>query len=301
MINELSILIPVFNYDIRRLVSTLHQQCEHLAITFEILCADDGSDPEIIARNKAILSFPHTGYEVLPRHLGRIAIRNKLARAARYHYLLFLDNDSQVIHPDFIRHYLQAGVVCPVLLGGTCYQAEKPSPSYRLRWYYGHAREERPAARRSQAPYQSFYLNNIFLARAIYLRFPLQPLIRDYGHEDSRFGHSLQVAGIPVRHLDNPVLHTGLEPAGVFLEKSREAIENLYWLYAHEGVGADTRLLRGYRQLRKYKLIAPFQLAYQACESYILEQLQGPSPWLWLFDVFKLYHFSCQVRQQGVK
>ena len=301
MINELSILIPVFNFDIRPLVATLHQQCQQLAITFEIRCADDGSHPEIITRNLAIRSFSHTGYEVLPRHLGRVAIRNKLARDARYHYLLFLDNDSQVIHPDFIRNYLQAGTVSPVVLGGTCYQAQEPALPYRLHWYYGRTREERPAARRCQAPYQSFNLNNIFIARAIFLRFPLQPLIRGYGHEDSRFGQALQLAGIPVRHLDNPVLHAGLVPAGLFLEKSRQAIENLYWLYTHEGTGADTRLLRTYRLLKKFKLLAPFQAVYQASETWIIKQLQGPGPWLWLFDIYKLYHFTRQARQQEEK
>jgi glycosyltransferase involved in cell wall biosynthesis len=295
MCNELSILIPVYNYDIRQLVGNLHQQCLGLGIAFEILCADDGSSPDIISGNTAILSLSHTCYDILPQHLGRVAIRNKLASDARYSCLLLLDNDSQVIHPRFIGNYLDAAGSAPVLMGGTCYQQERPPAPYLLRWRYGRKREERTAAQRNMVPYQAFHINNIFLARDIFLRFPLQPLIRGYGHEDSLFGHHLQAAGIPVRHLDNPVLHAGLEPAGVFLEKSRQAIENLYWLYARDGIGAGTRLVRGFLVLRKWKLLPTFQAIYQAFAPGILRNLKGPAPSLWLFDLFKLYHFTRQA------
>jgi glycosyltransferase involved in cell wall biosynthesis len=291
MVNELSVLIPVYNTDIRPLVHTLHQQCQQEAIAFEILCLDDGSPPELIALNRSVLTFSHTRYEVLPRHLGRAQIRNQLARQARYDYLLFLDNDSLVIRPAFIRTYLQAAGLAPVLVGGTCYQPSQPAAPYRLRWHYGRRREERAASWRNRQPYQAFYLNNIFLPRAVFLRYRLQPLPRDYGHEDSTFGRQLEAAGIAVRHLDNPVLHAGLEPADVYLNKSRQAVENLYWLYCQQGWGGATKLVRLYRQLKTWKLVRPFQLGYGLLEALILKNLRGPWPWLWLFDLYKLYYF----------
>lgn len=292
MVNELSVLIPVYNLDIRPLVRALHQQCRQENLAFEILCFDDGSRPEVVALNQEVLSLTHTRYEGPGRHLGRAAIRNKLAREARFDYLLFLDNDSQLIRPDFIRRYLHAASQAPVLLGGTCYQAHQPPAPYRLRWRYGRRREERPASRRNQAPYHAFYLNNIFLAREVLLRFPLQVLPRAYGHEDSAFGRQLEAAGIGVRHLDNPVLHAGLEPADVFLRKSRQAVENLYWLYCRQGLGASTRLVWLYRQMKRFRLLAPFRCGYNVMEPLILNNLQGPGPRLWLFDLYKLYWFA---------
>jgi glycosyltransferase involved in cell wall biosynthesis len=297
--NELSVLIPVFNVDIRLLVRTLHQQCQQEALTFEILCYDDGSHPEVAALNQAVLSLSHTRYEVLPQHLGRVEIRNKLAREARFNNLLFLDNDSQVIHPAFIRTYLQAAGLAPVLLGGTCYQPEKPPTPYRLRWCYGRRREERPASRRNQQPYEAFFLNNVFLTRAIFLRYPLRPLPRDYGHEDSAFGRQLETAGIPVSHLDNPVLHTGLEPAHVYLSKSRQAVGNLYWLYCRQGLGATTKLVRLYRQIKRLNLVRPFLWGFQVLEPLVLKNLQGPWPRLWLFDLYKLYWFVREDEKIG--
>jgi glycosyltransferase involved in cell wall biosynthesis len=298
MPNELSVLIPVFNVDVRPLVYLLHQQCRQLGLTFEIRCYDDGSEPGIQALNAALGDLAHTHYVVLSRHLGRVDIRNLLAREACYPYLLFLDNDSQVLRPDFIRDYVQAAGGAPVLVGGTCYQPQPPATPYRLHWLYGRTREERPASIRNQHPYQAFYLNNIFLARDLWLRYPLQPLVRDYGHEDSRFGRQLQQAGIPVRHLDNPVLHAGLEPAAVFLRKSRQAIENLYWLYRQEGLGAETKLVRLYRFLKRWRLAQPFQIGYRLMEPYVRKNLLGPVPWLWLFDLYKLYYFSREERAQ---
>jgi glycosyltransferase involved in cell wall biosynthesis len=295
---ELSVLIPVFNADIRPLVQILHHQCQELDLLFEIRCYDDGSHPDVIARNLAVRAFSHTRYELLPRHLGRVAIRNQLAREALYGYLLFLDNDSQVISPTFIRDYLQALSLAPVLVGGTCYLPLLPAAPFRLHWHFGRSREEKPARYRNRAPYRSFYLNNILLPGALFLRYPLLPLPRDYGHEDSRFGRQLEVAGIPVHHLDNPVLHAGLEPAAVFLSKSREAIENLYWLYRQEGIGTGTRLVRLYRGLKKFKLVQFYLFGYQVLESLILRNLHGPAPALWLFDLYKLYYFIREGQQK---
>lgn len=298
MVDELSVLIPVFNQDVRPLVRTLHQQCQAAGLAFEILCIDDGSDPKFIQLNQQILSFSQTRYEVLSRHLGRVAIRNKLAQEARFPFLLFLDNDSRILQPDFITRYLQAADRAPVLLGGTCYQADRPSVAYRLRWKYGRQREEQPATRRNQAPYRSFYLNNIFLKKSLFLQFPLQPLLQPYGHEDSWFGRQLEQAGIAVLHLDNPVLHEGLEPAAVFLDKSCQATENLYWLYSWQGIGAETKLIRAYQLLERFGLQSLWLQAYRACAWIINRNLQGPWPSIWLFDLFKLYHFMLVARKQ---
>jgi glycosyltransferase involved in cell wall biosynthesis len=298
MCNELSVLIPVFNVDVRPLVQTLHQQCLELGLLFEICCYDDGSGPDILALNQSLSTLSHTRYVVLVHHLGRVAIRNKLAREARYDYLLFLDNDSVITDPAFIRVYLQAAPLAPVLVGGTGYQAAEPARPYRLRWRYGRAREARSAARRNLNPYQAFYLNNLFLPRAIFLRFPLQPLLCGYGHEDSLFGRHLQAAGIPVLHISNPVVHAGLDPAPEFLIKTRQAIENLYWLFRQEGLAKETKLVRLYQALKKLSLLGPFLFGYRALASVIMRNLQGPDPCLWLFDLYKLYYFIQEAEKQ---
>ena len=46
----LSILIPIYNFDVQELVQKLHQQASLLAIAFEIVCVDDGSQPNLSNR-----------------------------------------------------------------------------------------------------------------------------------------------------------------------------------------------------------------------------------------------------------
>lgn len=291
---ELSVVIPVFNVDIRSLVGELLWQGRQSGLSFEILCLDDGSKPEIITLNQTILDLPNTRYEVLPRHLGRTAIRRQLALQARFSTLLMLDNDSQIVKPDFIRHYLFAQLQAPVLVGGTCYQTTKPAKPYLLRWVYGRAREEKAAALRNQNPYQAFYLNNILLPRELFLQFSPPDLAEDYGHEDSAFGDYLEKAGIRVVHLDNPVLHAGLDPAEVFLSKTRQAVTNLFQLHRQAGLGAGTRLLRVFRLIKTLGLQRPFLWAYGQAGARIVRNLHGEAPRLWLFDLYKLYYFTLE-------
>ena len=48
----LSILIPIYNYNVYPLVLELHEQCMTLGISFEILCQDDGSTITFIENNQ---------------------------------------------------------------------------------------------------------------------------------------------------------------------------------------------------------------------------------------------------------
>jgi len=292
---ELSVGIPVFNTDIRFLVQELHRQCARENLAFEILCLDDGSAPDIVAQNQAIQLLPHTRYQVLPENLGRVHIRHQLALQARFPFLLLVDNDCQVIHADFISQYLQACHLAPVLIGGTCYQPTPPPAPYMLRWKYGKAREEKPAALRNREPYHAFYLNNICLPRELFLQFPPPVLLQDYGHEDSFFGRQLELAGIKVLHLDNPVLHAGLEPAALFLSKTRKAIANFYQLYCQEGLGAGTRLVQASRMLQALRLQHAFRWLGDRLASLMLRNLQGRAPRIWVMDLYKLYYFTLEA------
>ena len=103
----LSILIPVYNFNVTRLVQTLAEQCAATGEAYEIICFDDGSTPEFKAQNQPIQDIKHIDYQELPKNLGRSAIRNALGQAAQYPYLLFMDCDSEVVSKDYINNYLE--------------------------------------------------------------------------------------------------------------------------------------------------------------------------------------------------
>lgn len=293
----LSILIPVYNWSVGAFVADLHRQCRAEAgLMFEIRCYDDASPDEAIrAANRAALSpLPGVIFEVLPHNVGRAAIRNRLAADARHPWLLFLDGDSGLPDEDFIRRYRQAAqtdATTAVWIGGTQYEATPPAdPTHRLRWVYGRAREQRPAAQRRQAPYAAFTLNNLLIRADVYRQFGLdESLGRTYGHEDTALGGTLAAHEIVIGHLDNPVLHLGLEPAAAFLAKTREAVTNLVKLAQAGAPGTtDSRLWHLAQRLRRWGLATVVCRILTALEPMLLRNLHSVTPSVRFFDWWRL-------------
>lgn len=100
----LSVLIPIYNYDCRRLINSLSAQAENLDVEYEILAFDDGSSL-FLEENREVKNLPHVVYRELGKNIGRSAIRNLLADEARYPYLVFMDCDMQVVSDSYLKNY----------------------------------------------------------------------------------------------------------------------------------------------------------------------------------------------------
>ena len=130
--------------------------------------------------------------------------------------------------------------------------------------------------------------NNFVVPKSIQQQFPFEEKIRHYGHEDTLFGLQLAQAKIPIIHLDNALEHLGLEPAEVFLQKSRQAVLNLAFL-AKNYPEIDTRLLRVARKLKKVRLAGFYAWFYRKMAPFWEHKLTKSSkPDLQLFDLWKL-------------
>ena len=102
----LSILIPIYHFDLRHLVETLHRQSLACQIAFEVICYDDCSAEKYKNTNREMQQLEGVRYRELPENLGRAKIRNDLGQTARFPYILFMDCDSKVVREDFIEKYL---------------------------------------------------------------------------------------------------------------------------------------------------------------------------------------------------
>lgn len=284
-----SILIPVFDYDVRPLVKELLQQGRLAGVFFEILCLDDASNESFCVLNREITAWQGVRYEELPANVGRSRIRNLLAEKARYEYLLFMDCDSGVVHSDYLARYLQHQEPDLLLYGGRCYSAQPPAAqAYLLHWHFGKKREEIPVAQRQADPYHSFMTNNFWIPRSIFQTIKFAEDLREYGHEDTLFGQELAAKQVRILHLDNPLEHLGLEPAAVFLQKNETAIKNLVFL-AQKGTPVTTRLNHVFQTLKKLRLNSIFSLFFRPAEPLIRRYLiQSKHPNLLWLDVFKL-------------
>lgn len=288
----LSICIPVFNSDPRNLVMELHRQADTLGEDTEILLLDDGSREEIRALNRDLRDLPRVRYEELPENSGRSRARNLLAGKARNPMLLFLDSDMQINKPRFLEHYLDLANEHQVVCGGHVYQSDPPSSELMLHWKAGRKRERAPAAERNKNPHRSFMTANFLIRRKVFSRISFSEQLRGYGHEDTLFGYQLEKIGIPVFHTDNPAVHTGLEPAAILLEKTRQAMENLLtiekMLGNDPGFSQMVKVLKTRQQLNRLRLCGLYRLAFTAGRSGLEKNLLGRRPDLRAFDLYKL-------------
>ncbi len=293
-----SICIPIYNFDLKSLVKSLHSQGKKSGIIFEILLVDDASDNYYRNINKSLNTLEHVKYLQLNENIGRAKIRNYLADNAKYDYLIVMDCDSMTPDNKYIERYVPYCKGNIIVCGGRTHYKNYGDKNLQLRWLYGTKREENPAVKRSKNPNNSFMTNNFLISKSLFKKFWLNETITGYGHEDTYFGYQLKKAGIDIIHIDNPLIHTGLETADIFIKKTKEAIVNLLKIYKLTGYDHEfvhmVSLLKAYVKIKKLRLIFILRLIYNTFNKSMIKNLKGPNPKLWVFDLFKL-GYICKI------
>ncbi len=298
----LSILIPVYNFNIVPLVTELHNQATKASIPFEIIVMDDCSSELLRHQNKDVVNLPGVRFNELDTNIGRARIRNRLAEMAVYPTLLFMDCDSEIPSRNYIGNYLPYCDRLLVVCGGRLYKPDPPDEhEFLLRWLYGTRREQMPEAVRSKNPYHSFMTNNFLIPRETILQIQFDESIIQYGHEDTLFGLELKKRGVQVKHIQNPLLHIGLEISWEFIRKTSEGIENLFMLLQNGKIDRndiqDIRVLKAYGIMRKLRLAGLYQSLYSFIANPVMRNLLGPNPSIFAFDLYKLSLFTNLVRK----
>jgi glycosyltransferase involved in cell wall biosynthesis len=291
----LSICIPIYNHYMDNLVGTLSQQASDLDEDVELLLIDDCSDNVFQKKNRELAKLKPVRYEELQTNIGRSKIRNLLSRKAKHLHLLFLDCDSEVPDSDYLKRYIRCikdDAAEAIVYGGRTYLDAPESNEYRLHWLFGSNREVKTAALRNMKPWQSFMSNNFLIHKKTLSSIPFNEQLSGYGHEDTLLGYELKIRGIPIRHIDNPLLHVGLETAEEFLAKTNQGLQNL--LRINEILNYDPEFIKTVRVLRlshrmeSLKLLKPFAAVFSAVEKGIAHRLLGKSPKLRMLDFYKL-------------
>jgi glycosyltransferase involved in cell wall biosynthesis len=285
----LSILIPVYNYNITSLVSELQKQAKETFADFEIIVMEDGSN-EYLKENKEIEKLENCFYEVCNKNIGRSAIRNRLADKAKYEHLLFMDCDAEVHSPYFIEKYEAFCREECVVIGGTAYDAEESNPEFSLRLKYGRMREARPANERGKNNFATF---NFLISKSIFNKVRFDETLKEYGHEDMLFGHELKRLNYEFIQIENPLIHKGLDNNEIFLKKTESATANLLRLY-HSGkylyLPETSKLLSHYLLVKKLHLTKIAAFKFNIFKNALKKQLTGKNPSLLLFDIYKLLY-----------
>lgn len=296
----LNICIPVFNYDVNTLVNSLHKQCIEAGTDFNILIFEDGSDKEHIEINSKVKLLPDVKHLISEKNTGRSAARNFLADNALPGKILFMDCDSAIHDKNYIKNYLynfDKEIVC----GGTAYLPAQKKRASVLRYKYGIKREMTTAATRNKNPNKAFSTFNFMISKDIFKTVRFREFLHGYGHEDSLFGFELKTNSYNIHHIDNPVVHEGIEDNNIFLEKTEQGIRNLLIIENNKLINKDftreIRIVKTYYKLRKLRLISIPYIFFRLFENIVKKHLlKSQNPCLYMFDLYKIGYY-CKIKR----
>lgn len=295
----LSILIPVYNYNVYPLVSELHKQCLECEIDFEILCQDDASNV-IITENQKVNSLGNCNYLIKNSNLGRGKNINFLAEKAQFEWLLIMDCDTFPTENNYIQKYIsQIREAEKVVFGGIKYQKEKPAKDQLLRWFYGKARESLSMEKRKTNPNGNALTSNILIQKKVFISNKFDESITKYGYEDLVLLSDLKKKGILVKHIDNPTYHLGLEFSRQFIDKTKTALENLKTITKNTSLGSsESKILKVSNILKSLYMAAFISFIFKKTERNIERNLLSEKPSLLLFDLYKLGYY-CKINSEN--
>lgn len=290
----LSILIPTKDYDCHLLVEELQRQGEALGCPYEILLGEDGTRPENLRLNMSAELLDNCRRIIMEKNIGRANIRNALALEAKYRDILFIDCDAIVEKPDFLECYIKALQENEVVCGGLYHAEKQPDTECSLRFRYEkEADKQRDAATRNKAPYERFTTFNFAIRRELFMSILFNPNIVRYGHEDTLFGKELERGGHSILHIDNRLLHNGLESSPIYLAKVELSILTLNEI--KDSIGS-TPLINAAEKLQKWHMHGIFMFFWRIFKGTIRKNLLSKAPSLAMLKIYKLGFYLSQNR-----
>ncbi|MBB3187267.1 glycosyltransferase family 2 protein [Microbacter margulisiae] len=297
----LSILIPVYNYNCFSLVNSLQQLALAAGLTFEIIAMDDGSSVKY-AENEKINQLANCKFICHNINIGRAAIRNHLGDAASYDHFLFIDCDASICSGQFIQNYIPYLNTNQIVCGGCTYASAPKDALHSLRWKYGITREGKDAIKKQKTTFNSFTTFNFLIPKSVFDNIRFDESITTYGHEDTLFGHELRTHLQPYIHINNPLIHDGIEDNETFIRKTEESIISLLSLSKtgkYPFLKKDSKLLLTYEFIAHYKLCFLIRYLFRFCKPLLIKQLSSTNPSMRLFDFYKI-GFLCSIRRESV-
>lgn len=296
----LSILIPTYNYNITGLVESLSKQLKNGLFPFEILVFDDcSSNMEITKANKSIEKLANCYYLQNTENKGRTATRKALAEKAQYNWLLFMDADVLPKNKDFIQKFKIENQTADVVFGGISYEETPPKNDKLLRWKYGKAREAKPVLEREKMPFLSLISGCILIKKINFIK--ANAFHKNVYGADVIFAQNLEKQNITVLHIDNPVIHLGLESNESFISKTKKGLDSLLYFEKEGLIPKDYRpIQKAFLSLKRNYFLKLFIFTIKTFKTQIEKNLKGKKPSLFLFDLYRLHYFS-QLKNESLK
>ena len=288
----LSILIPTHDFTCYKLVYDLHEQAERLGIDYEIIVAEDGSRYTVsMIANLKVENLSNCKYFRQQPALKPAGIRNLLAEKAQGEWIMFIDSDAKVDSDVFLKKYLDNKDKADVVVGGVKTPDAHLNPEVSLRYRYEkEADKHRSAEERMKNPYARFATFNFMVKRSVFMDIKFDKDCKEYGYEDALFGVELKKRNVSILHIDNALIHTGLDDNKTFLKKTETALHTL------KGLNGKMKSYSGveqmYAKLQSLHMLWAMRLFFWLLSSQIKKNLLGKKPSLFWFSVYKLGYYG---------
>jgi len=285
---ELSICIPVFNFDVRELVVGLKKEIDINGIDAEIILIDDASETFFKQINTSLQDHVHH-LIFLEENIGRSKIRNLFLQYVRGKYLLFLDCDVKIDSKKFLQNYL-------------CQLKKQPDieliyGNFKIESQYSNTLRNRYSVEREifsgdqSTDFSLFKTVNFIIKKEVFEKFPFNEELTEYGYEDFIFAKLLELNKVRFLAINNPVIHFDDTSNEVFLRKASIGMNSLCKLSKGSQNIAfikDIKVYRAAMKLRQLKLDFLFLLIYGIFERKVKKNLLSENPHMKCFDFYKL-------------
>jgi glycosyltransferase involved in cell wall biosynthesis len=226
----ISVLMPFLRDDPAALLDLLDREAAPLAGAVEIVVLDDGTADtaltERLQTQVTALALP-VRLITLSANEGRSKGRNRLAQTARGDFLLFLDSDMR---PDGGR-FLQTWAAVArddspaVMFGGFSLLQAPTDARFAVHRAMAIRSECLDAATRSLAPEKYVYTSNLLVRRDVFDQEAFDPAFTGWGWEDVEWAMRVSRRH-PIRHIDNPATHMGLDTVQALAGKYEQSAAN---------------------------------------------------------------------------
>jgi hypothetical protein len=96
-----------------------------------------------------------------------------------------------------------------------------------------------------------------------------------------------------IKHIHNPVQHDDIDTNAVYIEKTKNSLDNLNLLYKKELITKEySKMVNLATKLHAYKITYLLAVLYSVFGNLLERQLKGNQPSLFVFNVFRLTYFS---------
>jgi hypothetical protein len=138
--------------------------------------------------------------------------------------------------------------------------------------------------------------NNFLTHKSLFNTIKFDETIERSGHEDTMFGIELERKGIYIQHIDNPVIHIGLENNEEFITKTEQRLKTLKYLtQRHKNNNLlieRITILKYFYIIKTLKLTGLCSYVFNHTKHFLTKLLLAKDPSMVIYDLYKLGYYS---------